>query len=257
MTQSSPEKRKAYYQKNRDKILEEHKEYHKKNRERNNQRTRDWRATHLEESRVKVREYARTHKEQAKELHRKWSEKNAEELVIKRQLHYQENKEAIKNKEKKRYALNKDHVKIREKMRRFLPEVIESEIIRRLTPRRIENQKKNFKKRYIENRDDIRLKVKEYYQQNKNEIRKYKIRKFEELEPKPAKSFNAWKWQLESWSLAVRTRDGGICNRCRGTAAHAHHIKPKKTHPELSLDINNGESLCEECHWEEHRINGK
>ena len=36
MTQSSPEKRKAYYQKNRDKILEEHKEYHKKNRERNN-----------------------------------------------------------------------------------------------------------------------------------------------------------------------------------------------------------------------------
>ena len=211
----------------------------------------------MEESRAKNREYGRTHKEQKKELHLKWREANAEELVRKRQLHYQENKEEIKLKEKERYAQNKEHVKIREKMRRFLPEVMEYEIIRRLTPHRIENVKKSTKKRYMGNLDEILLKKQEYYQENKGKIRKYKIRKFEELKPKPAKSFNAWKWQLESWSMAVRKRDNGICQRCGEKAVHAHHIKQKKTHPELSLDVNNGESLCKKCHDEEHRIHGK
>jgi 5-methylcytosine-specific restriction endonuclease McrA len=44
-------------------------------------------------------------------------------------------------------------------------------------------------------------------------------------------------------------------NRCQccgarpsdGIALHVDHVKPKSTHPELSLDLNNLQILCEDC----------
>jgi hypothetical protein len=53
----------------------------------------------------------------------------------------------------------------------------------------------------------------------------------------------------------VRARDGK-CVEC-GTAddLHAHHIKPKHSHPELKLDPNNGKTLCYRCHKREHEKN--
>ena len=55
--------------------------------------------------------------------------------------------------------------------------------------------------------------------------------------------------EYKAWRLAVFIRDGYQCVWCgrRGTL-HADHIKPFSTHPDLRLDINNGRTLCVECH---------
>lgn len=58
---------------------------------------------------------------------------------------------------------------------------------------------------------------------------------------------------LVEWSKAVRARDGK-CVRCGSTdSLHAHHIKRKSEHPELALEVSNGETLCDTCHYAEHK----
>jgi hypothetical protein len=57
-----------------------------------------------------------------------------------------------------------------------------------------------------------------------------------------------------AWRNAILRRDGRRCVKCgksRGTL-HAHHIKAYKDFPELRLEVSNGETLCEDCHKEEH-----
>lgn len=57
---------------------------------------------------------------------------------------------------------------------------------------------------------------------------------------------------LQAWSRMVKERDGK-CVRCgRTDDLHAHHIQPKATHPELRLDLENGETLCYRCHKKVH-----
>jgi len=55
---------------------------------------------------------------------------------------------------------------------------------------------------------------------------------------------------MKSWKLAVFHRDDFTCVRCgvRGGRLNAHHILPFHKHKELRLDINNGATLCWECH---------
>lgn len=61
---------------------------------------------------------------------------------------------------------------------------------------------------------------------------------------------------LGEWSAAVRDRDG-CCRRCGSEVALvAHHIKPKSLYPELRLSLENGETLCSNCHIEHHRKHG-
>ncbi len=61
---------------------------------------------------------------------------------------------------------------------------------------------------------------------------------------------------LQAWSFQVRERDT-ICVYCGSTNnLQAHHILSKSKHPEFALFLNNGISLCEVCHIQEHKING-
>lgn len=50
----------------------------------------------------------------------------------------------------------------------------------------------------------------------------------------------------------VYERDKGLCQRCgrftHGRDAHRHHIIPVAEAPELKLDPNNVELLCNKCH---------
>lgn len=56
------------------------------------------------------------------------------------------------------------------------------------------------------------------------------------------------------WARSVISRDNATCQRCgaQDVELHAHHIKPYKDHPELRWDLDNGETLCCRCHWDEH-----
>ena len=55
--------------------------------------------------------------------------------------------------------------------------------------------------------------------------------------------------EYREWQNQVKERDGHTCRRCGFESnLHAHHIKPVKTYPELAFDIDNGLTLCGNCH---------
>lgn len=57
-----------------------------------------------------------------------------------------------------------------------------------------------------------------------------------------------------AWARAVISRDNATCQRCgaQDVELHAHHILHFKSHPDKRWDLDNGETLCFRCHWDEH-----
>ncbi len=64
----------------------------------------------------------------------------------------------------------------------------------------------------------------------------------------------------QSWAMKVKERDKFRCQspNCmsRNGIMHAHHIYNYADYPELREEINNGVTLCEDCHTDFHRIYG-
>ena len=59
----------------------------------------------------------------------------------------------------------------------------------------------------------------------------------------------------QQWTREVKKRDGNTCRVCGETInLHAHHIKPRSRYPELALELDNGITLCGNCHA---RLKGK
>lgn len=60
--------------------------------------------------------------------------------------------------------------------------------------------------------------------------------------------------QYRRWKQAVLERDNYTCTRCGSKEnLHVHHIKSFSEFPELRYDVNNGATLCKECHRMEHK----
>jgi hypothetical protein len=56
------------------------------------------------------------------------------------------------------------------------------------------------------------------------------------------------------WRKRVLKRDKYICQKCgHKKNLHVHHILPFAKYPELRFELNNGITLCANCHIEEHR----
>lgn len=61
----------------------------------------------------------------------------------------------------------------------------------------------------------------------------------------------------QAWASLVKYRDKK-CTECGSVYdLHAHHIKQYKSHPELRNDVNNGITLCGNCHRKWHSENGR
>lgn len=56
--------------------------------------------------------------------------------------------------------------------------------------------------------------------------------------------------EYKRWRLSVFTRDNFTCLNCKkvGGNLEAHHIKRWCDYPELRFDVNNGATLCKDCH---------
>lgn len=59
--------------------------------------------------------------------------------------------------------------------------------------------------------------------------------------------------EVRRWRDAVLARDGHACRRCGSTdKLHAHHILRWADVPEARIVSENGVTLCEACHIDEH-----
>lgn len=69
--------------------------------------------------------------------------------------------------------------------------------------------------------------------------------------------------EYKEWRRAVFKRDNYTCQNCgkRGGRLNADHIKPFILYPELILNVDNGRTLCVECHkkigWKHRNGNKK
>lgn len=60
---------------------------------------------------------------------------------------------------------------------------------------------------------------------------------------------NQHPYRCKNWRNAVLKRDNYMCQNCGATdKLHAHHIKPWASHPDSRFDIDNGLTLCVDCH---------
>ncbi|RNI20618.1 HNH endonuclease [Paracoccus pantotrophus] len=65
-------------------------------------------------------------------------------------------------------------------------------------------------------------------------------------------------YRSERWKavrLQAKRRDGWRCVQCgAGGRLEVDHIRPVRTHPELSYDLSNLQTLCPSCHSRKTRI---
>ena len=55
--------------------------------------------------------------------------------------------------------------------------------------------------------------------------------------------------EYNQWKNEVKQRDGNACRRCGfENNLHVHHIKPFKKYPEFATELDNGLTLCGNCH---------
>ena len=129
------------------------------------------------------------------------------------------------------------------------------------------NNKKKKRIYFIKNRDDInkrrRLsyrnssKIKQYnkdWNKNHPEVGLKAIKKYlKKLGKQFDMTSNEYQYALSLWSKTIKKRDNYMCKNCGSKEnLNAHHIKPKSKYPELSLDLDNGITLCEDCHSDIH-----
>lgn len=61
-----------------------------------------------------------------------------------------------------------------------------------------------------------------------------------------------------AWAMLVKNRDGNACLECGSTSdLHAHHIRDYASHEELRYDLDNGMTLCGDCHRSKHGLTTK
>ena len=66
-----------------------------------------------------------------------------------------------------------------------------------------------------------------------------------------------WSPEYGEWRKSVFVKDGYTCQKCGNQATHknplhAHHVIPFSESLEFAFDVENGLTLCRECHLKQH-----
>ena len=112
-------------------------------------------------------------------------------------------------------------------------------------------------KEWIKNNiEHIKKYRRDYYKKNTSEILGYMRKRLEKL----GNDLNMDSFQvsmaLRAWARIIKSRD----NQCK-ICSHkenliAHHILYKNKYPESFLEVYNGVTLCKDCHYDYHKLNG-
>lgn len=81
--------------------------------------------------------------------------------------------------------------------------------------------------------------------------------KYHGTEPREKENRNDIKSELKEWRKAVYKKDDYRCQYCleQGKKLNAHHIFSVAKHFQLALNVDNGITLCEDCHKWHHKHN--
>jgi len=125
---------------------------------------------------------------------------------------------------------------------------------RQLKPKEIQQYNKKYK---MENKEKIKDLNRDYYLRNREKWVEFHIKHFAKYAKFVKSNWKDYKFALRAWSLIVRHKFNNKCSVCNQKSTIAHHIFFKQNYPELSLNLNNGISLCIIHHNEIHSFNGK
>ena len=94
--------------------------------------------------------------------------------------------------------------------------------------------------------------IKDSLEKDRDRIRKIK----RTIEKNGENNFIRHSKEYAEWRKAVFERDGYNCQICgkHGGKLNAHHKERFVDCPEKRLDINNGITLCEDCHKQVHHL---
>lgn len=110
-------------------------------------------------------------------------------------------------------------------------------------------------KYYWKNRDEILERKKRYGKENPQVALKSLKKQLKKIGKRINMGSYKYQYALQSWSASIKKGNKcGVCDFSGGVIAH--HILYKNKYPELSLNINNGISLCKKCHYEIHKLSG-
>jgi len=113
--------------------------------------------------------------------------------------------------------------------------------------------KKWWAKYYPNNRESILKQRKKYNKEHPEIGLKSKIKQLKKLGLVFKIDNKQYIIALNLWSKTIKKRDNYTCKKCDSKEnLNTHHIKPKSKYPELSLDLDNGITLCEDCHGKKH-----
>ena len=157
------------------------------------------------------------------EYNKRYNREHNKEISERKKKYYQKNKKKLKEQGKKFYQKNKKEIS---KNKRIFYQ---------------KNRERLSKNRVIYNRDHPEVGLKS--------LKKY-LKKIGMIFNK---NTNEYMYALNYWSKTIKKLDNHICKLCDSKIKlNAHHIMPKNDFPKLSLNIDNGITLCNNCHGKVH-----